>query len=240
MGATKLTFKRYEKKYLLTAEQYAVLREELKNYIKPDEYYSSTVCSIYYDSDDYSLIRNSIEGPVYKEKLRVRSYNVPKDNDRVFVELKKKYKGVVYKRRVTMTAKEAELYLAGKAPAPEDSQMIREIDWFLKMNNPSPKVFIACDRLAFVAVDNPELRITFDKDIRWREDNLRLTCGSQGENLLRNGEIVMEIKIPGAAPMWLAELLSRCEVYPSGFSKYGNCYKYHILEKYLDGVNTYV
>lgn len=240
MGDTKLTFKRYEKKYLLSAEQYTSLMEELNKYIKPDQYYSSTVCSIYYDSDDYSLIRNSIEGPVYKEKLRVRSYNVPKDDDRVFVELKKKYKGIVYKRRVTMTAKEAELYLAGEAPAPEDSQMIREIDWFLKMNNPGPKAFIGCDRLAFVAKDNPDLRITFDKDIRWREDNLKLTAGSQGENLLHNGEIIMEIKIPGAAPMWLAELLSHYEVYPSGFSKYGNCYKEHILEKYLDGVNSYV
>ncbi len=240
MGDTKLTFKRYEKKYILSAEKYGALMEEFYKYIKPDEYYSSTVCSIYYDSDDYSLIRNSIEGPIYKEKLRVRSYNVPKDGDRVFVELKKKYKGIVYKRRATMTAREAELYLAGEAPAPEDSQMIREIDWFLKMYKPSPKVFIGCDRQAFVAKDNPELRITFDKDIRWRVNDLRLTAGSQGENLLENGETLMEIKIPGAAPMWLAELLSQCKVYPSGFSKYGNCYKEHILENYLDGVNSYV
>ena len=107
MGETKLTFKRYEKKYLLSPERYAALRQQLDEHIVPDVYFKSTVCSIYYDSDDYQLIRHSIEGPVYKEKLRVRSYNVPGPDDTVFVELKKKYKGIVYKRRVTMSAARA-------------------------------------------------------------------------------------------------------------------------------------
>ena len=100
MGSAKFTFKRYEKKYLLSREKYESLRQLLDPHIVPDEYFESTVCSIYYDSDDYHLIRYSIERPVYKEKLRLRSYNVPADGDSVFVELKKKYKGVVYKRRI--------------------------------------------------------------------------------------------------------------------------------------------
>lgn len=236
MGETKLTFKRYEKKYLLSPEVYARLRQRLDPYIEPDEYFQSTVCSVYYDSADYRLIRHSIEAPVYKEKLRLRSYNVPGPEDTVFVELKKKYKGVVYKRRVGMTARQAEDYLAGQAPAPEDSQMIREIDWFLKMNRPMPKAFIACDREAWRSKEDPELRVTFDKNIRWRETELELTAGCRGEPLLEPGQVLMEVKIPGAAPLWLAHMFSDLALYPTSFSKYGTCYRDNILKELTDGV----
>lgn len=236
MGETKLTFKRYEKKYLLSAEKFEKLWQRMEQYIEPDDFFESTVCSIYYDDNEYSLIRHSIEKPVYKEKLRVRSYNVPGADGRVFVELKKKFKGIVYKRRVSMTAQEAENYLSGKTAAPVDSQMTREIDWFMHENHPVPKVFIACDRLAYRAKDNRELRITFDRNIRWRENDLHLTSGSFGEPLLEDGQVLMEIKIPGAAPMWLAGMLSELEIFPQGYSKYGNCYKHAILEKYFNGV----
>ena len=218
MGETKLTFKRYETKYRLTQEKYSALMSELRDYIEPDEYYSSTVCSLYYDSDDFSLIRHSIDAPVYKEKLRVRSYNVPAADGEVFVELKKKYKGIVYKRRISMSAEEAENYLAGECSPPEDGQMIREIDWFMKENRPRPRVFIACDRKCFRALDNPELRITFDSNLRWRENRLSLMAGSDGEPLLDDDQIIMEIKIPGAAPVWLASMLSRHEIFPAGYS----------------------
>ena len=173
---------------------------------------------------------------MYKEKLRVRSYNVPGPDDTVFVELKKKYKGIVYKRRVTMSAARAADYLAGKCPPPEVSQITREIDWFLHENQPAPKVFIACDRAAYVAKDNPELRITFDHNIRWRETELDLCAGSHGEPVIAPGQVLMEIKIPGAAPLWLAHMLSELALFPTGFSKYGSCYKTALLEKYFNGV----
>ena len=236
MGSTKLTFKRYEKKYLLSAEQYEQLRQRLDEYIEPDEYFASTVCSVYYDSENYGLIRHSIDGPVYKEKLRLRSYNVPGPEDTVFVELKKKYKGVVYKRRIGMTASQAAAYLSGAAPAPEESQMTREIDWFVKVNAPKPKVFIACDREAYRAKEDQELRITFDRDIRWRDTDLDLTAGSHGELLTQPGQVLMEVKIPGAAPLWLARILSELELFPRNFSKYGTCYRENILKETIDGV----
>ena len=235
-GVTKLTFKRYEKKYLLSAETHARLRERLDDRIEPDLYFASTVCSVYYDDDSYKLIRRSVDGPVYKEKLRLRSYNVPGPEDPVFVELKKKYKGIVYKRRVSMTAAQAEAYLAGEAPAPEDNQMIREIDWFMKLYEPKPRAFIACDRTAYVAKDEPELRITFDKDIRWRQDELRLTAGSHGELLTQPGMVLMEVKLPGVTPLWLARMFSELGISPTGISKYGICYKENLLKDYINGV----
>ena len=236
MGDTKLVFKRYEKKYLLSRGQYETLFRELRDHIVPDAYHRSTVCSIYYDTDDYELIRRSIEAPVYKEKLRLRSYGVPDDDGTVFIELKKKYKGMVYKRRVPMGAKAAMAYLAGEAGPTECSQMTREIDWFLHENDVNPKVFIACDRYAWVDKENPELRITFDENLRWRTDRLDLTLGSDGETLTEPGAVLMEIKIPGTAPLWLARLLSDQRVFPTSFSKYGTCYKNHILREYFNGV----
>ena len=236
MKETKLTFQRYEKKYLLSREQYQALWQELEPYVEPDRFFQSTVCSVYYDWEDFRLIRHSLDKPVYKEKLRLRSYNVPGPEEPVFVELKKKFKGVVYKRRVAMAAAEAEAWLAGEIPAPIQSQISREIDWFLKTNPVRPQVLIACDRRAYVAKEDGELRITFDSSIRWRDRELSLTAGDQGQELLSDGQVLMEIKLPEAAPLWLAHMLSQLEVFPRGFSKYGQCYQKALAEKYFDGV----
>lgn len=240
MGNTKLTFERYEKKYLLSREKVEALRREMDAHLVPDEYFQSTVCSIYYDTDDFRLIRHSLDAPVYKEKLRLRSYNVPTEDGIVFLELKKKYKGVVYKRRVPLRAAEAEDYLSGRSHPEKDGQVLREIDWFLKMNPVKPRAFIACDRSAYVAKDDRELRITFDENMRWRESDLTITHGSEGEPLVKPGEVLMEIKFPEAAPLWLAELLSRLTVFPTSFSKYGISYKNYLIQEYLNGVNCCV
>ena len=236
MQETILTFKRYEKKYLLSARKFELLWEQLREHLMPDRFHRSTVCSIYYDSDDFSLIRHSLEQPVYKEKLRLRSYNVPGPDGEVFVELKKKFKGVVYKRRVRMSAAEAERYLSGQSRPSEDGQILREIDFFLQTHDVSPRAYIACEREAWVDREEPELRITFDRNLRWRDTDLHLSAGSEGAPLLPDGEVLMEIKIPGAAPMWLAHLLSELEIFPTSFSKYGTCYRQDLLEKYFNGV----
>ena len=231
MKETVLTFRRYEKKYLLSAARYEALWARMQEHLVPDLYFESTVCSVYYDSDDFELIRHSLERPVYKEKLRLRSYGVPGAEDPVFVELKKKFNGVVYKRRAEMGAAEAERYLAREGRPPADGQIIHEIDYFLATHRLSPRVYIACDRLAWVDRDNPELRITFDRNLRFRCDALSLTAGTRGQPLLGEGEVLMEIKLPEAAPLWLAHLLSELAVFPTSFSKYGTCYRRELLEK---------
>ena len=233
MKETIFTFKRVEKKYLLSAEAYPRLLGRLAEHLEPDDFHQSTVRSIYYDWDDYRLIRHSLDKPLYKEKLRLRSYRRPTPESEVFVELKKKYKGVVYKRRVASTEQAAMRWLAGETPPPQDSQMAREIDWFLHENRPSPKVLISCDRTAWRAKEDPALRITFDEAIRWRDSDLLLSHGSAGELLLPGGEVLMELKIPEAAPLWLAHLLSEERVFPTGFSKYGVCYSQNLVHPYI-------
>ncbi len=223
------SFKRYEKKYMMTPEQFKRILLGIQNYVRPDEFGNYTICNIYYDTDDFQLIRTSLEKPVYKEKLRMRSYGVPGSHDKVFVELKKKYDGVVYKRRVVMEASEAAGYINDARPPKKENQICHEIDWFMKSYQPKPKVFIAYDRLAFAGLENSELRITFDTNLRWRDTELDLRAGDYGMPILSQDQILMEIKIPGSAPVWLARLLSENHVFPTSFSKYGTCYKQNIL-----------
>ena len=224
----KNCFERYEKKYRLTAEQQRLILEGMRPYMKKDAYGAYTICNIYYDTDDWRLIRASLEKPVYKEKLRVRSYGVPEENGRVFVELKKKYDGVVYKRRITTEAREAAPFLAGAVPNGH-GQIGQELLWFQQRYGAKPRVFIAYDRLA--GIDDSELRITFDTNLRWRDTALDLRLGDYGAPITDPGMILMEIKLPGVCPLWLSQLLSRAEVFPTSFSKYGYCYQHHILPK---------
>lgn len=228
-GKMQFSFRRYEKKYMLTPDQLALMTEGMREYMRADEYGRYTICNIYYDTDDFRLIRASLERPIYKEKIRMRSYGVPSGQDEVFVELKKKYDGVVYKRRTILRADEAVSYIHDGIPPKREDQVCREIDWFMRSYHPSPKVFIAYDRTAYAGLDNPDLRITFDTGLRWRDRELDLRAGEYGELLLPRDRILMEIKIPGTAPVWLAHLLSSIEAFPTSFSKYGTCYKQNLM-----------
>lgn len=225
------SFKRFEKKYLLTPAQYDALLDGMRPYMQADQYGRYTICNIYYDTDNFQLIRTSLESPIYKEKLRLRSYGVPTDGQQVFVEIKKKFDHVVYKRRAVLPCAEAAAYLAGQTRPRAEDQICREIDWFLKTYQPSPRVFIAYDRTALAGIENRDLRVTFDTNLRWREEELDLRRGDHGAPLLPGDRILMEIKIPGTAPVWLGHLLSESGVFPTSFSKYGTCYRQNLLER---------
>ena len=177
--STQFNFKREEKKYFLTPMQCELLRNAVKPYMQSDEHEKYTICNLYYDTDDWQLIRTSIEKPIYKEKLRVRSYGVPTGRDSVFIELKKKYKGTVYKRRITQPADCSGLVLERPKLLP-NTQIAREIAWFQQQYHTRPKVFIAYDRTALAGLEEPELRMTFDTNLRWRQTDLDLRLGDYG------------------------------------------------------------
>ena len=218
-------FERTEKKYILTLSQRRALLDRISEYVKPDEYGESTVCSLYFDTDDYRLVRRSMEKPVYKEKLRLRSYSTPKAGSKVFLELKKKYNGVVYKRRQTLEYTQAKEYIRG-GKTPDNSQIMREIDWSMRYyEGIKPKMFIAYDRTAFYSKTDHELRITFDRNVRFRTDNLDLGKGHYGERILDRELCIMEIKALSAMPLWLTEALNELKVFPGSFSKYGTAYQ---------------
>ena len=220
------TFMRYEIKYLVSTEQRRAIMELVESYMKPDEFGKSTICNIYYDTPDMRLIRRSIDKPIYKEKLRLRSYGKASDDSKVFVELKKKYMEVVYKRRISMKEDQAEMYLSGRIEAPKQNQISSELDYFLsEYKDIGPAAFIAYDRIAFYGKDEPNFRITFDENILWRDYDLSLSSEIYGKALLQPNQNLMEIKIANAMPLWLTHKLSEMGIYKVSFSKYGNAYK---------------
>lgn len=226
------TFKRYEKKYLLTETKYKLLKQRLQNKLIIDNFGKSTICNIYFDTPEKLLIRSSLEKPIYKEKLRLRSYGTPNQGDMVFIELKKKYNGVVYKRREKMELAMAEGYLYDLKPVKESSQITKEIDWVLQFyKNIAPAMYISYNRIAMYGADDNELRVTFDSNILWREDELWLEAGVWGNQLLEEGCRLMEIKIPGAMPLWLSHILDELEIFPVSISKYGQGYQQSIQIK---------
>lgn len=223
-------FRRLEKKYLLKSEQYDGLMKAIADRIRPDEYGESTVCNIYYDTSDFELIRNSIEKPVYKEKLRLRSYGIPTMDSVVFLEIKKKYKKVVYKRRAAMTLSQAEEYLSGgEAPPIDNISTLRELDFFLRRYELSPALFLAYDRQSYYSVEDDTLRITFDRRIRSRRTDISLSKGDHGELLLPEDIHLMEIKVSGSLPLWLSHIMSELNIFPTSFSKYGRVYAKELL-----------
>lgn len=220
------TFERYEKKYTLNEIKYEKLKTKIKDKLILDPYGNMTICNIYFDTPNHQLIRSSLDSPVYKEKLRLRSYGVPNENEEVFVEIKKKYKGVVYKRREKMQLAKAKNYLYDCYPIEAKTQIIKEIDWLLMFYKEIiPSMYISYNRIALIGVDDPNLRITFDRNILWREEDLYLEAGIFGNPLLKKGDVLMEIKIPFTMPIWLSHILDELEIYPTSFSKYGMCYK---------------
>ena len=221
------TFKRYEKKYLLSPQQYRTVRQGIKERMQPDQYGLYTICSIYFDTDNFQLIRSSLEKPVYKEKLRLRSYGVAAPGGEVFLELKKKYKGIVYKRRITLPEDAAGEFIAGHAPLGEHGQIGREIAYMLRRYRLRPAVLLAYDRTAYTELEpSPnQLRITIDRDIRSRQTDLDLRLGAAGESLLAPGMRLMEIKTAHAIPLWLCAALDQNEIRPTSFSKYGRVYE---------------
>lgn len=230
-------FKRVEKKYRISLSQKDALLSAIGKYLIPDAHGKSTVCSLYLDTPDHLLIRNSLTAVSYKEKLRLRSYGIPHEDTKVFLELKKKYKGVVYKRRISMSLADAERYLYRGIKA-EDSQIMREIDYAMQFYRyPKPAMMIACEREAFYVIDLPNLRLTFDTAIRYRDyglsigDGLTTSHGADGTKIISDDVVLMEIKTDGAMPLWLSHALSELQIYPTSFSKYGTAYLQTLTQK---------
>ena len=218
-------FQRHEVKYLITESQRAELTRILEAHTIPDPHGESTICNIYYDTPDFRLIRRSLEKPAYKEKLRIRSYGPVRPDQTVFVELKKKYDSIVYKRRIEMPEWQADACFQNNQALPDTSQIGREIEYFrCYYEDLIPVVRLCYDRTAYYSNDDPDLRITLDRNILWSRDHLSLTEPVSGQQLLEEGQSLLEIKAASAMPLWLCHTLSSLGIRQVSFSKYGTVY----------------
>jgi hypothetical protein len=232
-------FNRYENKYFLTEVMLNQVLAGVEQHMVPDKFNRDrktyTIGNIYFDTADDHLIRTSLAKPAYKEKLRMRAYGVPGRNDKTFLEMKKKFNGLVNKRRTEIPLQDGYKFVenGGIVSLSEgmNPQVVREISCMIqRYGSLQPKVMIAYDRLAYFEKGNPDLRISFDTNIRSRRNNLRLEEGNEGALLLPRGIWLMEIKTASAVPLWLTSLLAQEDIYKTSFSKYGYEYKNYILK----------
>ena len=229
-------FNRFEHKYILDYETFKNVISVMDTHMVLDSHNKNhmpyTIANIYYDTDDDYLIRTSLSKPKYKEKLRLRAYGIPKENEKVYLEIKKKYNGIVNKRRTTLLLTEAyDFVKTGIAPAAQsymNGQVIKEIEYFLEVYNLEPKLYLAYDRIAYFEKGNADLRISFDTNIRSRRYDLRLDYGDYGERLLKENLYLMEVKTSLAKPLWLTDMLTEFHINRRSFSKYGTEFKQYI------------
>lgn len=225
-------FKRKEIKYLLSREKRNAFLPILEAHMEPDAFAHSSISNLYYDTPDFRMVRRSLEKPMYKEKLRLRSYGMPENTSTVFPEIKKKAMRIVYKRRISLPYQEAVSFLFGQQIASTDTcdgttrQILHELDWMLaSYKDLPPRVFLSYERDSYKGISDPSLRLTLDQDILFRTDRLDLREGAFGEAILLPDQTLMEVKISNAAPLWLAQALSEIGIFPVSFSKYGRAYE---------------
>ncbi len=248
--AFQTVFKRYELKYMITRDQKDRILRAMEPYMVQDKFGRSTIRNIYFDTDDYILARHSIAKPDFKEKLRIRSYATASPDSTVFVELKRKFDHVVYKRRVALPKNFAMKWTQGFAGrlgselAALPTQMTSEINYFLNYYGTlRPAVFLSYDRLAYRMRDipasvsgsdapavqtAPDFRVTFDENILFRDYDMSLGSDIYGTPLLEDGKVLMEIKCSGGIPLWMTPVLSEQHIYKTSFSKYGTAYSRYI------------
>lgn len=226
-------FNRYENKYMLDRDILEKVQSRLSDYMELDGYNKRhetyTISNLYYDTPDSHLIRTSLQKPKYKEKLRLRAYGVPDPDAKVYVEIKKKFAGLVNKRRSGLPLREAYEFLrTGTVPdekPDQNRQVLREIAYMLGIYDLHPALYLAYDRKAYFGAGQHDLRISFDANIRTRRYDLSLESGDYGNPLLPQEQWLMEIKTAQSIPVWLSSLLSEYRIYPTSFSKYGAEYK---------------
>ncbi|MGN1093111.1 MAG: polyphosphate polymerase domain-containing protein [Monoglobaceae bacterium] len=229
-------FNRYEHKYMLDKETYEAVIDIVEKHMEIDAHNENrkpyTIANIYYDTQDDLLIRTSLSKPEYKEKLRLRAYGVPQKDSKVFLEIKKKYKGLVNKRRTKIALSDAYDFVeTGNMPESKgymNEQVVKEIDYFIHLYDLRPKLYLAYDRIAYFERENADLRISFDTNIRSRRYDVRLENGDFGEELLCGEYYLMEIKTSYAKPLWLVDMLSTLNIKRQSFSKYGTEFKKNI------------
>lgn len=226
----KNIFKRYELKYLISTSTYLNLMNYMESYMSEDEYGKTLISNIYYDTSDFRLIRNSIEKPDYKEKLRLRCYGNVTSDSIAFIELKKKYDSVVYKRRVSMNINLAEIQLLNNFRT-ANSQIEKEINYFMNFyDSLALKMFIGYERQAYFDKSNENFRVTFDKNICYRGYDLDLKSGLYGTGILPANTVLMEIKTADSLPLWMTSFLTENKIYKTTFSKYGKAYENNLYK----------
>lgn len=241
------TFKRYEKKYIITKTQKEELEKLISSRMVKDKFSSDggyLIRNIYYDTLSEDLVHQSIQKPIFKEKLRLRKYGTYGDlKDEYFLEIKRKYNGVVYKRRVTLNKSDLQNFLRNKVIPNDidnvDRQILNEISYFMEKYIILPNTFISYKRIAYFDKENPEFRLTFDYDLFSRKDNYNFDFPFYEKRLIDADSYIMEVKVSDSMPLWFTKILSELKIYGYSFSKYGKSFELDTLKETILGLDSF-
>ena len=220
----KTIFSRNEKKYIISQEQSEKLKIRIAEFMKPDKYSTYWVQNLFYDTENWDMIHTSMDKPYYKEKMRLRCYGSIVETDRVFLELKKKYSGVVYKRRVPLTPTNVMAMSIGENLRQSNSQISKELEYHIERTGVTEKFYLGYHRQAFAGITEGDLRLTIDSDIRYRLDNLDFAQLINRGTALDSNIFLLEIKTTSNIPLWLTKMLGELGIYSTPFSKYAACF----------------
>ncbi len=239
MPKTQNTFQRREKKIIMDSSLLPDILQTVSEFMNPDSYNLNgipyDICNIYFDNGNRDVTRHSVSKPFFKEKLRLRCYGIPTEDSKVFFELKKKTAKIGTKRRAVLSLNDYYRFLSEGYVDPSsqyiNKRVLAEIANFIDTYSAEPSVYLSYKRIAFFGKEDPNLRLTFDTEIRTRNYDLRPELGIYGELLLPKDKTIAEIKFSGAAPMWFAALMSKHGLEFSPYSKIGKEYELKILNK---------
>ena len=222
-------FKRIETKYIVHKETLALLKEEFKAHLVPDDYPTSTITNIYFDSADFQMIRDALARKNERKKIRMRTYtNNPNLNSPAFLEIKSKDEmGIGHKFRLTATAHTILDFVEYGIRSEQitDEAISEELDNLrLVHNGIAPMMYIYYDRFSMKGIEDPNVRVTIDHNLIYRDENLDFESGKYGQPLLDEDYVIMEVKVPGMCPAWLQNILDKHGLVDQSFSKYGNAY----------------
>lgn len=229
----KEVFTRHELKFLIDRHTYGKIYKALMPYLVVDQHANKqgyyTVSNIYYDTKDDLFHYEKMKGQDFRQKLRLRTYGHSDLDSESYLEIKKKHKGLVNKRRTALRLRDAYRFLEVDEIDNNDLidntnasniQILKEVAFLKKFYTLEPKVALCYERQAFQGKEDNELRITFDDNLRKRHHNLRLELGSEGASYVSRDIFVLEIKVNDTIPLWLARILSQFSCSVQSFSKY--------------------
>lgn len=221
-------FRRKEQKYLITTVQYEQLIQQISPFMRPDKFGEDgkyTVTSLYFESDDHKIYFETKNKLKYRQKLRLRIYDDTDIHGTAFFEVKQKHKKVVNKRRMLISLSEAYRYINRLESCinnyeGSNIQVLREIDYFRNLYRLEPEMIVSYDRHALHCITDPELRITFDSNLRCRNEDLLLENGAYGKNFVDSNLVVLEVKVNDSVPLWLTRILQQLNCEQRSASKF--------------------
>ena len=221
----ELLFDRYELKYLVHAKQAAALLDDLEPYVKRDKnagadgYYKIT--SLYLDSPELAAYWEKLDGEKYRRKVRVRTYGAGAAD--AFIEIKQRLNLGVAKRRTKLPVAAAESTLRALCTGrhePGDA-VLDEVYVLAKTERLRPTVIVSYNRAAFFDAWRRDLRITFDRNLKYRVHDLSLQGDpTRGRWFLPPDWYVLEVKFDRILPSWLCTALNRHDLKLERISKY--------------------